>query len=311
MNLAERRPRPGSLADGPMRTYEPTVPPSRAAPALLLVALLAPGLPGGPALALLAAQDGPVTLRLQGRQGDAAVYRFEQDIALQMPPEFGGDQAVGSRLVVEQRVERADEASIRYLAEVRSVSVEMDDSGMAGDLDFSEFEGQRFRMTLSRRGELQEMEPVGEATPGTAQLQQSMRQAGFPVLPVAPVRPGDSWVDTSRVDATAMALPAAGEIVSVHRTTLTRLVSEGTGTVAELAVETSFRFEPAAGAMPGMRVEVTGDRTDAVRFDVTRGRYLASDGSQQFEMTMSIPGATGGLSIRGTATNRTELLPDK
>lgn len=264
------------------------------------------GLPVG--APVLRVQEEPVALRLEARPGDTATYRFQQQIDLQMPPELGGDQQVDSRLVVQHRVERVDDESIQYLAEVRDVGVEMEASAMTGDLDFSRFKGQRFRMTLSRRGELREMEPVGEAGPGAEQLQQSMRQVGFPVLPARPVGVGDTWVDTTRVDAAAMALPAQGEIVSVNRATLKRLVRAGDATVAELAVETSFRFEPGSGAMPGMEVQVTGNRSDTVRFDVTRGRFLTSSGIQEFEMRMAIPGATGALSIKGTARSRAELL---
>lgn len=266
-------------------------------------------LQAGSGAAALGAQEGPVTLRLEARRGDTSAYRFQQRIDLQMPPEFGGRQEVGSLLVVGQRVERVDEDSIRYLAEVRDVTVEMDSAPMGSDLDFSRFEGQRFRMTLSRGGELLSVEPVEGTAPGAAQLQQSIRQVGFPTLPRGPVRVGDTWVDTTRVDASAMALPAAGEIVSVNRTTLRRLLSAGGATVAELTVETAFRFEPAARPMPAMQVDVSGTRSDTVRFDVTGGRFLTSSGSQSFEMTMAIPGASGSLSIQGTATSRAELLP--
>lgn len=265
-------------------------------------------LQAGSGVAALGAQEGPVTLRLEARRGDTSAYRFEQRIDLEMPPEFGGRQEVGSLLVVGQRVERVDEDSIRYMAEVRDVTVEMDSAPMGSDLDFSRFEGQRFRMTLSRSGELLSVEPVEGAAPGAAQLQQSIRQVGFPTLPRGPVRVGDTWVDTTRVDASAMALPAAGEIVSVNRTTLRRLLSAGEATVAELAVETAFRFEPEVRPMPAMQVDVSGTRSDTVRFDVTRGRFLTSTGSQSFEMTMAIPGASGSLSIQGTATSRAELL---
>lgn len=257
----------------------------------------------------LPAQDAPVTLRLEARAGEVATYRYEQRIDLRMPLEFGGDQRVVSRLVVEQRAETVDDASIRYLAQVQDIDVEMESSPTAGDLDFSRFKGQRFRMTVDRRGQLQAMAPVGEAGPGVAQLQQSMRQVGFPILPPGPVRAGESWVDTTRIDATAMALPAEGEIVSVSRTTLKRLVRTGDSRVAELDVQTEFHFEPGARALPGMQVEVTGRRSDDVRFDVTRGRFLVSDGTQEFEMRMAIPGATSSLSIEGTATSRAELLP--
>lgn len=254
-------------------------------------------------------QEEPVTLRLEARPGETAAYRYAQEIDLRMPPEFGGDQRVVSRLVVRQRAERVREESIRYLSEVREVSVEMAGGPAAEELDFSRFEGQRFHMTLDRRGRLQEIAPIGQPGPGFEQLEQSMRQIGFPVLPEDPVTVGESWVDTTRVDAAAMALPAAGEIVSISRATLRGISRDGGTTVADLLVETDFHFEPGGGAMPGMQVEVTGSREDEVRFDVARGRFLEADGTQEFRMRMAIPGARSSLSIEGTATSRAELLP--
>lgn len=258
---------------------------------------------------LASEQEGPVTLRLEARPGEAAAYRYAQEIDLRMPPEFGGDQRVVSRLAVRQRAERVREASIRYLAEVLEVSVRMEGSAAAEELDFSRFEGQRFRMTVDRRGRLQEIVPIGEPGPGFEQLEQSMRQIGFPVLPEDPVTVGESWVDTTRIDAAAMALPAAGEIVSVSRATLRGISRDGGTAVADLLVETDFHFEPGGGAMPGMQVEVTGSRKDEVRFDVTRGRFLEADGTQEFRMKMAIPGARSSLSIEGSAASRAELLP--
>lgn len=274
----------------------------------------APGLPDPqvrPATAgLEVPQERPVRLRLEARPGEAATYRYLQEIDLRMPREFGGDQRVESRLVVRQRAERVEETSIGYLGEVREVTVEMAGSPSADELDFSRFEGQRFRMTLDRRGRLQGITAIGDPGPGFEQLEQSMRQIGFPVLPPGPVRVGESWVDTARIDAAAMALPATGEIVSVSRVTLERLSRIDGRTVAELAVHTDFHFEPSGGAMPGMQVEVTGRRQDEVRFDVDRGRFLEARGNQEFELRMTIPGAPSSLSIGGTARSRAELLPE-
>lgn len=276
-------------------------------PAMAVALALLGGSPWAGAQAA-AQEQGPVTLQLKATRGQPVTYRFQQEIDLQMPPELGGSQKVRSLLMVQQTLERATADTLRYLAEVKDVGVEMDASPMGGDLDFSRFRGQRFRMSLTSRGEILELEPLGAAEAGTEQLQHSIRQVGFPLLPERPIRVGESWVDTSRVDAAAMALPADGQIVSVNRATLRRLLREGDATVAELLVETTFRFEPGPRAMPGMQVEMTGERADTIRFDVTNGRFLGGSGSQDFRMSMAIPGAPGSLTIQGTARSTASLV---
>lgn len=256
--------------------------------------------------AVIAQQQGPVTLRLNGNRGDANTYRFEQDISLRMPPELGGATEVKSLLVLSQTLQGTRGDTLRYEAQVRDVAVEMEPSPTGEDLDFSQFKGQRFTVVTDRRGDI--LAISGAAGPGAEQLQQSIRQVGFPTLPRGPVRVGDTWTDTTRIDASAMALPAEGEIVSVNRATLKGLSRSGAATVADLTVETTFHFEPGARAMPGMSVQMRGSRADNVRFDVTNGRYMSAAGQQDFTLNMSIPGAAGSLSIQGTARSRARLL---
>lgn len=253
-----------------------------------------------------AAQDA-VTLRLGAHQGETATYRFEQDLNFQMPPEFGGDQQVRSRLVLAQAVQRVVGDTIHYRTEVEDIAVEMAGSQATGDLDFSQFQGQHFVSTVTRRGEVLNLEMPGAAEAGE-QIEHSLRQVGFPILPQRAVRVGESWVDTVRVDASAMALPAEGEIVSINRTTLRGLSRSGESTIAELDVETTFSFEPGARAMPGMQVEMSGTRADDVRFDVTRGRFLGATGRQDFTLEMAMPGASGSFTIQGTAESRATLV---
>lgn len=260
----------------------------------------------GVAPSLHAQQEAPVTLRLKGTEGQTTTYRFQQDIDLNMPIQFGGSQAVHSLIVIQQTVQYVTADTIRYLAEVKDIVVEMGSSPVGG-MDFSQFKGQQFRLALSPRGKVLEVESSGPDEVGTEQLRQSMQQVGFPVLPAQSIRVGDSWVDTTRVDAAAMALPANGEIVSVNSSTLKKLSRSGDISVAEILVETTFSFEPHGASLPGMRVAMNGSRTDQVRFDVTNGRFLEAKGTQDFVMSMAIPGAPGSLSIEGTAKSVASL----
>lgn len=249
-----------------------------------------------------------VTLRLDPTPGQTQTYRFEQDLDFRMPPEFGGDQQLRSFLLLDQTADRLSADTIHYENVVRDISVDMEGSTGAGDLDFSQFKGQTFTSAVTRRGEVVALE-MGEGMAVSDQVEHALRQMGFPLLPDAPVRVGQSWTDTTRVDAAAMAVPAEGEIVSISRTTLRGIGRQGGSQVAELRVETTFAFEPGARALPGMRVEMTGNRADDVRFDVTAGRFLEATGQQDFVLNMTMPGASGTFAIRGTARSRANLEP--
>lgn len=279
------------------RLARPPSPVLAAAVTLLLSAVL---------LAPAEAQQDPVLLELQARQGEAFSYEYIQDLDFHMPPEFGGNQEVRSKLVLAQTVRRVARDTIHYDNEVRDIEVDVRGAGNQG-LDFSEFEGQRFRSAVTRRGEVVALE-MDDFAGSAEQIEQSLRQVGFPVLPERPVGVGETWTDTTRMDAAAMALPAEGEIVSVNRTTLRGINRSGGAEVAELRVESSFVFHPARAAIPGMRVEMSGTRADDVRFDLTNGRFLSQVGQQDFLLNMSIPGSAGSFSIQGTARSRAELL---
>lgn len=253
-----------------------------------------------------AAQDGPVSLRLDPESAGSATYRYEQEIHLRMPAEFGGARDISSRLLLRQTPRGVGEDTLRYLAEVREIAVDAGGDGPASP-DVSRYRGRSYEMRMTRRGELLSLRPVESGGSGATQLEESLRQFGFPLLPRRPVRVGDRWTHTRRVDATAMALPARGKIVAVNRATLRGLERRGGRTIARFRVESTYRFEPDPRAAPGMRVELTGTRTDDVRFDVTGGRFLDADGRHEFTVRLSIPGAPGSFTIRGDAERKAAL----
>ena len=280
-------------------------------PAMGLLSL--PRAPGSPEAVRMSAhaaadvQQSPITLRLDPENGETHVYRYRQNIDIDLPPEFGGAQAVRSNLLLHQTARGSRGDTLRMIHEVREVDVDV--SGRGDAMDFSRFEGQRFDATVTRRGEIVRLDPLGEAPTGVGQLRESMRQVGFPLLPPRPVAVGDSWVDTTRVEAGTMGVPADGDVVSVNRTTLERLGEEGDRTVAHLSVVSSFGFEPRRGGMVGMNVEIRGAARDSVRFDVSDGKFLEAGGRQNFVMNMSIPGSPGAITIRATGTRSAELVP--
>ncbi|MFQ5690445.1 MAG: hypothetical protein ACE5HQ_09260 [Gemmatimonadota bacterium] len=249
-----------------------------------------------------------MSLRLKANEGDSDTYRYEQRIDLKMPPEFGGSHKLASLLVLEQTAQRVVGDTIFFGSEVKDVSVEAGDSSLNAGLDFSRFKGQHFTTKITREARVLEIRMADSTIAGVEAIQQSLRQLGFPTLPDHPVRIGDSWSDTTRVDASTMALPAQGVIVSVNHATLSDLSTRKGTTVADLAVETSFTFQPSGQAFPGLSVDMTGSRADHVRFDVTHGRFLTGTGRQSFTMSMAIPGAAGSMSIEGKATSTAKRI---
>lgn len=268
-----------------------------------LVALAA----AAPQASPLAAQEERVALRLSPEVGETDTYRFEQDLDIDLPPEFGGSQAAHFVLVLRQTAQDVSGDTLSLLSEVEDVAVDV--SGQQQGLDFSRFEGQRFRARVTRRGEIVSLEPEGEAAAGVDDVRESIRQVGFPVLPPAPVAIGDAWTDTTRVEAGAMGVPASGDIVSVNRTTLERLSEEDGRRIAHLTVRTRFGFEPRGAGMAGMSVQISGSARDTVRFDVTEGRFLDAGGRQQFVMEMALPGTAASMQVRATGERQAKLLP--
>jgi hypothetical protein len=290
--------------------------PARATASLLALAPLALGaslamaLPlarGGGAPATAVAQEGPVMLQLSARTGETDTYRYEQNVNLQLPAEFGGAQSIASRLVLSQTAMSVSDDRIQYLAEIKDVSVEMTENPLGADLDFSKYKGQQFDMAMTRQGQLLGLEMAG-ANPAAQQIQQSMRQVGFPQLAGSPVRVGDTWTDTTRADAAGMGVPVDGDIISINRTTLERLTELGERTIANLSVQTTFTFQPRAEAGLGMSVEMIGSRSDDVRFDVTNGRFIVSAGSQSFTLNIGMAGLGGGFLIEGDSRSSAQLL---
>ena len=221
-------------------TPAPTVRRRCPSPSIGATRLLAAGTCAVTLLAVpLLGQDepGPVTLRLDSREGASATYVYEQAVDLIMPPEFGGEQSIRSSMVLEQTTREITDEIIRLVTEVIDLSVEMNEIPYAGELDLSRIVGRRFDMAITRQGRLVDI-GLTDDDAAAGQIKQSLRQVGFPIL----------------------------------------------------TAETTFIFEPADVTLAGLSVEMTGSRADAVRFDVTNGRFLASRGQQDFTMNMAVAG---------------------
>lgn len=281
---------------------------SFAAPLILALLIPTPGVLSAPAAPVPVPREQPVTLRLDPAQGETLTYRFRQDVNLDLPPQFGGGtRAVRARLLLRQTARDVRGDTLRLRTLVREASVDM--NGSRDAMNFSRFEGQRFDASVTRRGELVRLEPLGRAPSGVGQVEESVRQIGFPLLPPRPVEVGDAWVDTTRVEAGTLGVPADGDVISVHRTTLERLTNDGGRQVAHLSLRTRFGFEPRRGGMVGMNVETSGSARDTVRFDVDDGKFLSASGRQELVMNLSLPGSSSAFVVRATGRRTAELVP--
>lgn len=282
-------------------------------PAPRATRLLALALSGAAVLAggLLAQEETrPVMLRLDSREGASVTYVYEQAVDLIMPDEFGGEQTIRSSMILAQTTREITDEVIRLVTEVVDLSVEASGFPLAEQLDASAMRGRQFDMEVTRQGRLVDI-GLTSADAAAGQIQQSLRQVGFPVLAAEPVRPGDTWQDTIHADPGSMGVPVDGTIVYVNHTTLERLSGAEGAVVAHLLVETTFRFEPGDVSLVGLSVEMSGSRADAVRFDVTNGRFLAARGQQDFTMSMAVAGSSGSFSVEGTARSSARLVDSR
>lgn len=265
---------------------------------------------GLPALAL--GQEGPVTLELKPEEGVTERYRFETTTRLVPPPQLGASMEVASTMTMSRTPESVERDTIRFRSTVESLEVEprvqnpqvRSQIEQMAERSRREMVGKEFRVVTTRAGEIVEMNLGEGSTLSGSQLQQSVRQMAFAGLPAGPVSVGDAWTDEQVFDASSFGSPVPGEIVYRTRTTLQDLTRQDGRLVADMRVEGTFEFRPAAdgqGAM--MQVEASGSARQDVQFDVEAGRYISYAGSQDITLDLSGPGMGGGGADEGGAAS--------
>lgn len=294
-----------------MSPQTPTARIRRAALAALFAAILG-------AATSAAAQEGPVLLRLKAEEGQADTYRFESEMTFEVAsemPQAPPRQTVRTRLIVRQTAEAIEEAAVRYVSEIRDYEVDLEMPGMDSTTremvrrGAERAEGARFRLSVTPTGRVTELD-LGElagAGQGANQLEQTLRQMGFPYFPERPVAVGESWSHETSMDWSAMGLPVDGALVTESTSTLEELTHEGDSTVAGILVESTFAFEPADDA-EGWEIELSGSAAQRLRFDVDAGRLLGGSGSQDFVFTIRVPGQGQTITMNGSGTSSATLV---
>lgn len=258
-------------------------------------------------------QEGPVHLRLEAARGESLEYRHEGTMTLDLPPELGGHVTTRTSLTLRQTAEEVTPDTLFFMAAITRLHFSSEPPIPGAPL----LEGLRsppFRLAVTRSGRVARIEPQsvegGGPDPGTqvqpAQLEGWLQRVGFPVLPELPVAVGESWSDT--VPLAAMGVPgleAAEGIRVVRTTTLERVQAFGRSRVAELRSKMKL-LVAGRGDPSGPSARVSGSVEQLVRFDVTRGRFLASRGTVEFAFELPQPGAPA-LSLSGSGTTRTSL----
>lgn len=265
-----------------------------------------------------AAQEEPVLLRLKPHQGQADTYRFESELTLETAsemPQAPPRQTIRTRMVVRQAAETVGEETIDYVSEIEDYEVDLEIPGMDSTTrervkqGAEQAEGARFRLSVTPTGRVTELD-LGELAAtgqGSNQLEQTLRQMGFPYFPDRPVSAGESWSHEQSMDWSGMGLPIQGDLVTESRSTLEELTREGDSTVARILVESTFAFEPAGGGQ-GWEIELSGSSAQRLRFDVTAGRLLGGRGSQDFVFTIRVPSQQTTITMNGSGQSTAVLV---
>ncbi len=251
-----------------------------------------------------------VLLRLDSPIGESLSYRFEIHLDIAVPPVLGGSQRLESLMVVQQTTTDVRGDTLYFDATVREANFSLrseDGREMLPNVS-EDLAGQSFRTAFTSQGEPIDIQIEGQSPEASAQVRSALRQAGFPTLPGRPVAVGDRWRDTLRIRAADMGMAAPGFLVLINDISLVRLSRSGSATIADLLVETTYEFEPEAGASSSLSVAVTGSRADNVRFDVTNGHFLSASGAQDFTMIMTVPSLGSSFSVHGNGESSALLI---
>ena len=286
--------------------------------ALLAAAAAVAGVPSAPAqevprAASTSGDSAPVYLRLSPEPELAVTYAHRVRARVDAPPELGGGQSLRSRMRLRQTPVRIGADSLDVRIEVLDLSLSADSVPEEQLPDLARHEGATYLARMTTRGELVRMSTGeggagGSRAGGISPVQRSVRMSAFPALPDDPVRPGDSWTDTTLVETGVMQGMGEGTTVAVSRTTLEELRREGGTRVADLSVVTSYTFRRADSARSAIRADMSGSGSASVRFDVTNGRYLHSESAQDYTVNLRYPKSSRTYSVRFHVDSEAQLV---
>ena len=287
--------------------------------ALLLAAALAVGLTG-PGVPVAGAQEtspdsgaaDAVYLRLSPEPELTLTYAHRVRARVDAPPQLGGGQSLKSSMRLRQTPVRVGADSLDVRIEIADLSLSADSVAREQLPDLTRHRGATYLARMTTRGGLVRMSeegaPRADRSGGISPVQRSVRMSAFPTLPDAPVRPGDTWVDTTRVQTGVMQGMGEGRTLAVSRTTLEEIRREGKTRVALLSVMTSYTFQSTDTARSGIEADMSGSGSASVRFDVTSGRYLHSESAQDYTVNLRYPGGDRTYSVRFHVESEAQLV---
>lgn len=174
-------------------------------------------------------------------------------------------------------------------------TTELDESAVTGEMEFS----------VGPTGKVNVTQPFTIEAAEAAQLFGSSQVVNdlFPGLPQRVVRPGDTWVDTVRVDDTSEAGESSGETIwnytlkgdtTVAGTTLLHITGEGTSEVSGSGTTSGFSVSQVmAGTLKGTFLwdpAVSLLHTGNTVIDLTGVMSVDAAGGQELSMVMSARG---------------------
>lgn len=256
------------------------------------------------------AQSGPVRLRLSPESGQSLLYAYRVDTRIEAPREFGGTRSFRFRLRLRQTAREASGDTVDHRVEILTAAVEGDSLVRRLLPDVGRYAGDTVDARITRSGRVADLGATPRGRAGPAQVQQVMRQSGFPILPVRAVGVGDSWTDTTEI-LTGMAQALGGGRIRAVSTSTLEEVTRTTGTtVARISVATRYSFLPGSSRQAAIRADMSGSGKATVRFDVDRGRYLSSEASRDFTVNLTIPGTTQPRSVQVDTESSARLLQE-
>jgi hypothetical protein len=250
-----------------------------------------------------------ISLRLAGSVGQTLPYLHDKRLSLRLPAELGGEATTRTRLRLDQRIESRGPDSIVIGSEIREFRFDV--QPRPDQLpDLSRMEGLRFRSTATRSGRIYRIEIEGASGPVEKamrdQVENWLRELGFPTLPPGPVRIGESWTDTTRVPLSALlGLQGESQAVEIRTTRLASIEPGSERPEARLEVETRWTDD---GEAPAPDVSVRGASTQIVRFDIDAGVFLDSRGTSRIRVEIGSGTGVAPLRIEAEGSYETRLI---
>ena len=260
----------------------------------------APG-PGGTAAPAPTGGRGPaVTFRATQR----TPYRIERRDSLTLQYEGGASQDQVRERTAFVHLTLADAPPVGYRVTLALDSLQATENGIPVPFDSTAaVRGTEWTGTLTPSGELLDLKANRQSTLGD-EIASTLRHL-FPTLPEGGVREGMTWSDTNRYQVVADAFPGTETVAMEYRAS----EAEAPGGRKAIALESAGTYDRSGTRVQGeqeLQMTASGNRKESHRLAV-EGTLLAAQGTDEGEMTITVPAVGQTVPVRQTSTYRINL----